>query len=72
MAHALVHMQLTRNTKVSAKLKKIGPRSFVVGAYRNECALHLQRLAKMWNETFAEFDGVAGGEVRPFGTIETA
>ncbi len=33
--------------------------------------LHLQRGAKMRNEAFGEFDGVAGGQVRPLGAGET-
>jgi hypothetical protein len=33
-------------------------------------ALQFERLAKVGNETFAELDGIASGEMRPFGAIE--
>jgi hypothetical protein len=35
-------------------------------------ALQFERLAKVGNETFAELDRIASGEMRPFGTIEAA
>jgi hypothetical protein len=35
-------------------------------------ALQLERSAKMGDEALAEFDGIAGGQVRPLGTGEAA
>ena len=32
--------------------------------------LHLERRAEVGDEAFAEFDGVAGGEMRPLGASE--